>query len=263
MEELMIVDLQKTDITEIDFDRVKMQLEDYLKIYDQMVFTEENVADASKTATYLNSQIKALDTALKAYRDKCLEPYNAIASKVKELSSMIEEQRQRIKQIPDDYSAKLEEENAKKVRAFYDKKSVVLGEYADRLYDKLVDPKYYKKSNFSKHEEPVLLAITKASDDIETIRTWGSRATDRVIEVYVETLSTEEAKKKYDEIESISKDMGLVTTESNVEVKIDSPAKKEEQVDSNGTAIKIYGNERQLKEIFDFMKMIGVQYEQL
>ena len=32
-------------------------------------------------------------------------------------------------------------------------------------------------------------------DDIETIKSWGSKAPDRVIEVYVDTLSVEEAKK--------------------------------------------------------------------
>ena len=259
MDELAVIDFTQSDITTLDFESLKIQLSAKLAEYDSFVYTEENISLVKKDAAYLNKQKKILEDALKAYKKKCMEPYDAVAPKIKELTGMIEEQRQKIKSIDDNAKAQKSEEKEQAVRAYYNKKAVVLGELSDKLYPKLFDKKWINASTSkSKYEEAVQLAVNKAFRDIETIRSWNSPFVEKLISLYVDTMSVDIVETKNNELLSAVKAVGLskVSVESSAVESIGSSERIEDSF-----SLRVFANQKQLEQITDFMKIIGVKYE--
>ena len=96
MNELQIVKLDNTDITMWDFPALKAELQASLSNFDGLVYTDNSIKDAKKDRTTLNKAKKVIEDARKAYKARCLEPYEAIEPQIKELTSLIEQQRLQI-----------------------------------------------------------------------------------------------------------------------------------------------------------------------
>lgn len=85
MEELQIVNLENTDIAHWDMAMLKAQLEQRLAYYKGMVYTDDSIKSAKDDRTTLNKAKKVIEDARKAYKAKCLEPYEAMEPQIKEL----------------------------------------------------------------------------------------------------------------------------------------------------------------------------------
>jgi hypothetical protein len=170
---------------------------------------------------------------------------------------MIEEQRKLIDETVKDYENRQKSEKETAVRAYYNKKAVILGDYADKLYGKLLDTKWLNASTSkSKYEEGIQLAINKANADINDIKALNSPFIDSLMDTYVSTLSIEQVKKQNEQ---------YIEAHNKARISIDSTVVKKEQVvdrqDEGTTLIKIYATSSQLIQIKDFMKAIGVKFE--
>ena len=146
MEELQIVNLENTDIAHWDMAMLKAQLEQRLAYYKGMVYTDDSIKSAKDDRTTLNKAKKVIEDARKAYKAKCLEPYEAMEPQIKELVEMIESQRGLIDDTVKDFESRQKAEKELEVKAYYDKKAFVLGEYAEPLYAKLLDVKWLNAS---------------------------------------------------------------------------------------------------------------------
>ena len=99
MNELKVINLDSTDITTWDFQALKAELQAYLSEYAGLVYTDETIKDAKKDRTTLNKAKKVVEDARKAYKARCLEPYEAMEPQIKELTGLIEDRRQQIDEI--------------------------------------------------------------------------------------------------------------------------------------------------------------------
>ena len=262
MSDFELVQLENTEITNWDFETIKTQLEEKLSIYKNMVYTEESIKSAKNDRADLNKAKKFIDDARKAYKKRCMEPYEALEPKITELTDMIETQRLAIDETVKDYEKKQKEEKEKAVRAYYDKKATVLGDLADTLYEKILDNKWLTASTSkAKYEEGIQLAINKAAEEIEQIKEMKSPFFDTVIEKYASTLSLEEAKNKHEELVEAASKAGLGKQEPIASVPVEESKPELKEDDDEGTEIVVYADKYQLAQITDFMKAIGVKYE--
>ena len=265
MQELQIVSLENTDIVGWDFEQIKSQLEQRLEYYKNLVYTEDDIKSAKNDRSDLNKAKTVIENARKAYKAKCMEPYEALEPKIKELVGMIEVQRHLIDDTVKSFEDKKKKEKEVEIRSYYDKKSFVLGEYADRLYDKLLDPKWLNASTAKgKYEEGIQIAINNALNDINSIKAMNSPFVDTLIDVYIDTFSMERVETKNAEL-----------TEAHSKAKfVETPVSESEQtageirnlvsqtLSTDGSnMIKVYATKSQLVQITDFMKAIGVTYE--
>ena len=85
----LIVTPKKYEEIEFNFDQLKEEISVQLKRYTNMVVTEETIKLAKEDKAELNKLMKALDTRRKEVKKECMEPYEAFASKVKELTDLI------------------------------------------------------------------------------------------------------------------------------------------------------------------------------
>ena len=262
MNDLQIVNLEQMDIAMWNFEQLKGELSKALSLYETMVYTDETIKTAKNNKATLAKAKKLIEDKRKEYKARCLAPYEALEPQMKELVSMIEEQRVLIDDVVKDYTERQKQEKEATVRTYYNKKAFVLGELADALYGKILNPKWLNASTAkSKYEEEMQTAINQALQDIHDIKAMESPFITTLLETYVDTLSIEKVKEKQEELVAVTQKAGfsqtsesVVTTSVDVKQKITSDTLQ-------GVTVKIYGNTNQMNQIYDFMKAIGVNYE--
>ena len=153
MNELQIVNLEHSDITTWDFDGLREELSRALSVYKTTVYTDDTIKMAKDDKAKLAKAKKIVEDQRKAFKAKCMEPYDAIEPHVKELVAMIEEQRVAIDDVVKDYTDRQKAEKEAKIKAFYDKKAHVLGDLAEPLFEKLLDQKWLSASSGNKYQE--------------------------------------------------------------------------------------------------------------
>lgn len=262
MDELQLVNLENSEITTWDFPAVKAELQRRLDACAGLIYTDETIKDAKSDRATLNKVKKAITDAEKAYKTKCLEPYEVLKPCIKELVDMVEEQRMLIDSTVKDFENRQKEEKAQQVRKYYDRKAVVLGDYADSLYERLFDKKWTNTTTGkTKYEEAIHVAINQAAMDLETIKSWNSPFTETLLETYIATLSVEKSREKDVQLTEVAKKAGLTNQSTATKIITTStvPVIDAEQ----GVAMKVYANQSQMNQITDFMKAIGVRYDLL
>lgn len=265
MNELLVSNLEQIDITKWDFEQLKEELESVLSEYRTLVYTDDTIKAAKSDRAQLGKAEKAIEAQRKAYKERCLAPYNAIKPRVEELVGMIKEQRLAIDDVVKDYTERQRAEKEKFVRSCYDKKSSALGDLADDLYGKLLEAnsKWLNASAAKKKvEEEVQEAINSAADDIDAIKAMKSPFEKTLTETYISTLSVDAARSKHEELMEATARAGMsqqadsILTRQAAEEEEGAAARSED-----GVVLKVYGSQRQLNQVFDFMKAIGVKYE--
>lgn len=264
MNDLPIVRLESTDISGWNFSMLRAELQRGLDSYAGIVYTDETIKNAKNDRSTLAKVKKVIEDARKAYKARCLAPYEALEPQIKELVDMVERQRVLIDETVKDYETRLKDEKEQDVRKYYDCKAVVLGSLADALYLKLFDKTWVNASTTkAKYEEGIIAAINGAAADIAAIRGMKSPFVDTLLEEYIQTLSLDQVKAKQAELEDAAKRASLTTAAEAAAVGASVPAAIQAMPagSEDGTAMRIYATQNQMNQITDFMKAIGVRYE--
>ena len=266
MNELQIIRLENTDISGWDFSSLRAELQSRLDFYAGLVYTDETIKDAKKDRATLNKVKKVIEDARKAYKARCLAPYDALEPDMRSLVDMVEKQRSLIDSTLKEYEARQKQAKELEIKKFYDRKAIALGDLADRLYPMILDSKWLNASSQrSRYEEEIIAAIASAAADIETVRAWGSPFVDTLIELYCQTRSIDRVKEKQIELEAAARKASLTAEQELPAVdphslQSDVSGKAAPRSDS-GTVLRIIATKNQLDQITDFMKAIGVRYE--
>ena len=268
MDHLQLTVLESTGITRWDFDALKAELGRRLQAHEVIACTDENIRLVKADRTELSRAKKVIEDARRAYKSKCLEPYEALEPRIKELTDIIDRQRAVIDNAVKEYEARQKEEKQREIRQYYDRKASELGEYADALWEKLFDPKWANASTArSKYEVAVIAAVDRAKRDMDTIRATGSPFTKTLLEEYVRTLSLEVALGKNEELTQAAKAAGLADAglADAAPTEAAEPPKVTQKFSGveGGIILKIHASDRQLEQLCDFMTAIGVSYERL
>lgn len=259
MNELRIVEIETTSITEWDYDAIKSQLQAVLDEYRNIVYTDDTIKEAKEDKARIAKAKKIVEDKRKAFKAHCMEPYDALEPQIKEIVSMIEEQRIAIDEVIKEYTERQKAGKEAEVKAFYDKKAHVLGDLAAPLYEKILDQKWLTASYGKKYQEEIQVKINDVLTDVRALMAMESPFVDTVIEKYVETLSVNEAKAKHEELVTAAGKAGFgqLTSQPVVEKPV-----KENVIDAEGgTLVKMFGNKSQITQVMDFAKAIGVKIE--
>ena len=89
MNELQIISLENTDISSWNFEILREELQRSLDHYTGIVYTEDSMREAKNDRATLNIVKKIIEDARKAYKARCLAPYDAVEPKIKELVEMV------------------------------------------------------------------------------------------------------------------------------------------------------------------------------
>lgn len=258
MYEFELTTIDEKQISSWDFEALKANFKKALLEYDNRVYTEKAIASEDKK---LLTDIKTkIESKRKEFKKHCLEPYDRIEPEIKELTGMIDERLEKIKNAVDEFSDIRKENKEKEIRKYYDTKAVVLGGYAEKLYGKILDKKWLNASTTkNKYEKEMLIAISDAKRDIDKLTDLNSTFTDMLIDNYINGASIEECMTKYDEYNAVSEKCG-----ARAEFTISNAALRREADDtktSGEITIKVKAKREQTEKLFDFMKAMGIEFE--
>ena len=264
---MQIIKLENTDISGWDFPAIREELQNRLDYYSGLVYTDETIGEAKKDRTTLNKVKKVIDDARKAYKARCLAPYDALEPDMKSLVDMVEKQKNLIDDTVKEYEARQKAAKEQEIKNYYVRKAAVFGDLAERLYPVILDSKWLNAScPRSRYEEEIISAVASASSDLEVIRAWNSPFVETLTDLYCQTLSMDRVREKKLELEAAAEKANL----SNPVQAPDAPDFRSPQSESadhpaeqgNGSIlIRITASQNQLNQITDFMRAIGVVYE--
>lgn len=264
MKELPVILNDNIDISTWDFSTIKVELQAFLSDYDGLVYTDETIKDAKTDRATLNKAKKVVEDAKKAYKSRCLQPYKEIEPLINELTGLIEERWLPIDKIVKEFEGRQKEAKEKKIRKYFDEASGNFGENADQIWQKIFDPKWTNATTSeAKYRDAIQIAIASVSRDMESIKDLNSRFENTLTEVYLDTLSMDNVLQKKEELEMAAEKAGLMDS-IKVETAAVSKGKPEEMPQANedeGTLLRIYASQKELNQVCDFMKAIGVTYE--
>ena len=260
MEELQLLNFEKTAITTWDFEKLKTEFSKALSVYKTTVYTDETIKIAKEDKAKLAKVKKVIEDQRKAFKAECMKPYDALEPQIKELVSMIEEQRTAIDEVVKDYTERQRREKEAEIRTFYNKKAHVLGNLAEPLYTKILDEKWLTASSGKKYQEEIQVKINEALSDICVLKAMDSPFEETILEKYAATFSLEEAKAKHEEL-VIATNKAKLGNQQEKPIASTLAVKASADAMENGTLAKIYGSKRQITQVMDFARALGVKIE--
>lgn len=231
---------------EFNFKELKEMVERGLVEYKNIVVTENNISECSKTKADLNNLIKRIDDRRIAIKKEFMLPYLEVEDRVKQLVSMVKECSENINVQLLAYENKTKEEKKEKIMELYralDFKLVSL--------DKIFDKSWLNKGmTLQKINEELKNIVEKIKNDIKILDNLIKNPLDRelILTNYLNTLDLNKAIEQHNESKRIAK--------------IIDESKEEDEYQEEIISIKFeaIGTKEQLNKLAYFMKKENIQY---
>ena len=145
MEIVTVTDLSAIPrVIEWNHEELKTELRSQLEVYKNLVVTPDAIKSAKSDRANLNKLATAVEEYRKDVKRRCLEPYNELEAKCKELVGIIKEP---IEAIDTQIKAFEEQEKTAKYKALKEFFESKVGDMADTIvFEKILDPKWGNKS---------------------------------------------------------------------------------------------------------------------
>ena len=247
---------REDDLSSWNYETLEAALREAVRRYDGVVYTDEASAKSDKAE--LNKIKKLLDTKRKEYKKICLAPYNDAEIKIKALTAIIDEKLAAIGQSVEDFEAGRKSERDAAVRSYYDKKSDVLGIYADKMFERIKNPKWYNASaKDAVWQKDMIAAIETAADDIRQLRALSSPYLDTLIDEYINGSSLYDCIEENQKLTNAVSRAGINVAEKTVSEEIP------QQPDKDSFTLRLKCSPSQKKRLLDFIRMLGIKYEEI
>lgn len=186
--ELQVKVKQQLGKIEFNFLEIKDKLSSMMELYKDAQFTEETSTEAKKEVATLRKIKKALNDRRIQVKKEYMEPYDDFETKVKELTSLIDEPILLIDKQVQAFEEKKKEEKKQKISDAYEELIGDMGEYLPltRIYDS----KWENSSKSLKSiREEIEQAVSSTEMAVNTIKGMNSEVVDKALEQYKHDLS--------------------------------------------------------------------------
>lgn len=121
-------------------EELKTALRSQLEVYKNLVVTPDAIKSAKSDRANLNKLATAVEEYRKDVKRRCLEPYNELEAKCKELVGIIREPIEAIDGQVKAFEDKEKQDKYDALKAYYDS---IVGDMADTIeFEKILDPKW-------------------------------------------------------------------------------------------------------------------------
>ena len=129
---------------EWNHEELKTALRSQLEVYKNLVVTPDAIKSAKSDRANLNKLATAVEEYRKDVKRRCLEPYNELEAKCKELVNIIREPIEAIDGQVKAFEDKEKQDKYDALKEFFDS---VVGDMADTIeFEKILDPKWGNKT---------------------------------------------------------------------------------------------------------------------
>lgn len=212
-------------------DGIKKAVEEKVKGYKGLVYTEETLSQAKNDRAELNNLKKALIDRRRKVKNLILEPYDVFESEVNEVVELIDTQAKEIDATIKSYEEEEKIQKKKVIKEYYDS---IIGDLKDILpFEELFLDKYLNKTVSKKRiKEEISSKIDTVSKDLECIDTETSKYKINAKDVYLKTYDLKKALNEITRLEKLDRRMeARVKAEEEARIKAEEDAKAKAEAD--------------------------------
>lgn len=259
MDELQLISRQHPGEVVIDnFQEIKDTLSQVLMRYQNVVYTENMLADAKADKKELTRLRKEIDDRRKEVKKAYLAPYNDFEAQVKELLAMVDAPLDEIKEFVLEMDQREKDIKQKEIRTYFMRQAAPLGEMADAVFDSpaFFDVKWLNKSTRAKTwQEEVNQKISDVARNIQSIKATGGAQTDALLTKYLERLDLEDVLRYQAAINTVTRATESVET---------SPLPQTVEDQRTGyKVLKVVGTMDAVTQAMELLALAGLEIEEL
>ena len=253
------------EVIEFNFKALKKEITEKAALYKNMVYTEDQIADAKKDRAKLNKFNDALSAERIEIKKECLKPYEDFEAKVKELTGIVAEAITNI-----DRQVKEVEEKKKAEKLEIIKEYFAMCLHPEWLkFEQVFDSKWLNASvSLKKAQEEMVEKLGQIEANISTLQILPEFSFE-AIEVYKDTLDINKAMQEGKRLADIQKRKAEAQAEA-VETRqtADSLNKvadvvAETVVEKNWIPFKALLSTEDAKALAEFFRSRNIQYSKI
>lgn len=179
---------------EWNHEELKTALRSQLEVYKNLVVSADAIKSAKSDRANLNKLATAVEEYRKDVKRRCLEPYNELEAKCKELVGIIQEPINAIDEQVKVFEDKEKQDKYDALKEFFDS---VVGDMADTVeFEKILDPKWGNKTKgLEELKGSIVDKIDRIREEIDYLEQTYSDAPYKtaIIEEYMQAYSKSKA----------------------------------------------------------------------
>lgn len=181
-------------LQKIDWNKAELEanVRSIVEAYQGLVYTEDTVSDAKNDRAALRKLLNEIEDRRKLVKKKCMEPYEAFESDLKDVTVLIKEQISIIDGQVKEYENSVKEEKKARLQGVY---TEAIGELAEVLpFERVFEAQYLNVSfKESKAATEIQEKIQRVKSDLAAIDALDSKYKLNAKDVYVRTLDMSQA----------------------------------------------------------------------
>ncbi len=216
--DFQITKMQIPEIPEANFEELKKDLQEKVSKYENMIYNDNEIAQAKKDRADLNKLKKAINDKRIAMEKEYMQPFNEFKAKVNEILALLDKPILAIDTQVKNYEAQLAEAKKQWIEATFKQKCPFDWIKLEQIYNSK-----WLNSSFSKNaiEEEMDLSFSMIETELKSIDTLDYK--EQALEVYKETLSLSMALDKVKQI----KDLDKILEEQKAKAEVKEEIKEE------------------------------------
>lgn len=176
--EIIINQVTSPEAIEFNFDDIKREVSQKVEQYTNLIYTDEQIAEAKHDVADLRKFVKGLSDERIKVKKRCLAPYEAFEAKVKELEAVVNEPIALIDKQVKAYEAKVKAEKAEAIIDFFAENNP----FEWLKFEQIANEKWLNASTSMKSvQEAIVAIIEQIQKDISMLATlpeFGFEATE-------------------------------------------------------------------------------------
>ena len=241
-----------------NFEELKGKLTESLEKYQDLVVTEDNLSDSTKTKTELNKLKTSIEDERKRIKKEWNAPYVEFENKIKELVGLVDQPIQCLDTQIKSFENERKENKRKEIQEFFDENNT------NELikFDMFFDEKWLNKGEkIEKVKESILAILERMNTSLNVIKSQDTKYITNMIDVYLKTLDLASALKEKERLEELEKNANLerVKTQTVVQKQVEDKIEEKECE----LIFKVTCTINQMRELKTFMISHNIKFSKV
>lgn len=156
------------EVISFNYEELKQEITERASSYANLIYSDDQIADAKKDRATLNKFVKALSDERIKIKNECLKPYEDFEVKIKELDGIVSKA---IENIDDQIKSAEEQKKAEKMAQIQDYWDRVTSPEHPLELQRVMNPKWLNATTSMKSiQEEINGILSKYAEDLATLR---------------------------------------------------------------------------------------------
>lgn len=246
---------------DFNYEELKTAAKASMEKYDNLFYTDDQIKTAKADRANLNNFIKVLDGKRKEIKEKCLAPYTAFETKIKELQNLVEEPVARIDMQVKTYENGKKSEKKTEIVRYYKENALEIADLIE--FEQIFDERWLNSSvSIASVNKDIDTRIEQIRNDFRAIATLNSEFTMQIKDKYLQTLNLSAAlqenerlttqKAKIQQYEQ-SKSVPVTTTATMLAPVIQPQSEPQKEEELFQIDFRVWITEKQMEDLRKFL----------